>query len=51
VLLTKKKYVGFMFESADDVEPIFEAKGIETVRRDGCPAVAKIMEQSLKWVL
>ncbi|KAI9332155.1 hypothetical protein DFJ73DRAFT_856131 [Zopfochytrium polystomum] len=48
VLLTKKRYVGFMYESVDDEQPAFDAKGIETVRRDGCPAVAKMMEQSLK---
>jgi DNA polymerase zeta len=27
---------------------MFDAKGIETVRRDTCGAVAKIMEQSLR---
>ena len=27
---------------------MFDAKGIETVRRDGCPAVAKILEKSLR---
>ncbi|KAJ3150701.1 DNA polymerase zeta [Geranomyces michiganensis] len=48
VLLAKKRYVGFKFESPDDVEPVFDAKGIETVRRDGCPAVVKSMEQCLK---
>lgn len=31
-----------MYESADQEEPFYEAKGIETVRRDGCPAVAKV---------
>lgn len=31
-----------MYESADQKEPTYEAKGIETVRRDGCPAVAKV---------
>lgn len=41
-LQTKKRYVGYMYESADQEEPIYEAKGIETVRRDGCPAVAKV---------
>ena len=48
VLLTKKRYVGFKYESIDQEEPEFDAKGIETVRRDGCPAVAKMMENSLK---
>ncbi|KAK9800905.1 hypothetical protein WJX73_009136 [Symbiochloris irregularis] len=48
VLLTKKRYVGMMFESPGQQEPTFDAKGIETVRRDTCPAVAKIMERSLR---
>ncbi|KAG2468740.1 REV3L polymerase, partial [Polypterus senegalus] len=48
VLQTKKRYVGYMYETMDQKDPIFDAKGIETVRRDGCPAVAKILERSLK---
>ncbi|KAJ3178368.1 DNA polymerase zeta [Geranomyces variabilis] len=48
VLLAKKRYVGFKYENPEDVEPVFDAKGIETVRRDGCPAVAKEMEQCIK---
>jgi DNA polymerase zeta len=48
VLLTKKRYVGFKYEQQSDKEPVFEAKGIETVRRDTCPAVAKMLEKSLK---
>lgn len=32
-----------MYESADQKEPVYDAKGIETVRRDGCPAVAKVL--------
>ncbi|KAL4028957.1 hypothetical protein IC575_012175 [Cucumis melo] len=47
-LLTKKRYVGYSFESPEQIEPIFDAKGIETVRRDTCAAVAKTMEQSLR---
>ena len=42
VLQTKKRYAGFMYESADQKEPVFEAKGIETVRRDSIPAVSKV---------
>lgn len=42
ILQTKKRYVGYMYESADQTSPVYEAKGIETVRRDGCPAVAKV---------
>ncbi|PNT74600.1 hypothetical protein BRADI_1g18510v3 [Brachypodium distachyon] len=47
-LLTKKRYVGYSYESPEQNEPIFDAKGIETVRRDTCPAVAKILERSLR---
>ncbi|KAI6684892.1 hypothetical protein NL676_030805 [Syzygium grande] len=47
-LFTKKRYVGYSYESPDQVEPLFDAKGIETVRRDTCGAVAKTMEQSLR---
>ncbi|XP_066270082.1 DNA polymerase zeta catalytic subunit-like [Branchiostoma lanceolatum] len=48
LLQTKKRYVGYMYETPDQREPEFDAKGIETVRRDGCPAASKILECSLK---
>lgn len=48
ILQTKKRYVGFSYESPEQVEPIFDAKGIETVRRDSCPAVAKMLESCLR---
>ncbi|XP_055316014.1 DNA polymerase zeta catalytic subunit isoform X2 [Sitodiplosis mosellana] len=48
ILQTKKRYVGYMYESADQSAATYEAKGIETVRRDGCPAVAKILEKTLR---
>ncbi|KFY07283.1 hypothetical protein V492_07294 [Pseudogymnoascus sp. VKM F-4246] len=48
VLLAKKRYVGFQYEKKDQQEPKFEAKGIETVRRDGTPAEQKIEETALK---
>ncbi|KAK0142555.1 DNA polymerase zeta catalytic subunit [Merluccius polli] len=48
VLQSKKRYVGFMYESLEQKEPVFDAKGIETVRRDACPAVAKVLERSIK---
>ncbi|KAK9457853.1 hypothetical protein V1511DRAFT_454690 [Dipodascopsis uninucleata] len=48
VLLAKKRYVGFMYETEDQVEPVFDAKGIETVRRDGTIAEQKIEEKALK---
>ncbi|KAF5370238.1 hypothetical protein D9615_010070 [Tricholomella constricta] len=48
VLLAKKRYVGFKFEHTDDREPVFDAKGIETVRRDGVSAQRKMTEACLK---
>jgi DNA polymerase elongation subunit (family B) len=42
VLQTKKRYVGYMYETLEQKEPVFDAKGIETVRRDACPAVGKV---------
>ena len=48
VLLAKKRYVGFKYESRNQVEPDFDAKGIETVRRDGTPAEQMIEEKALK---
>ena len=36
MMQTKKKYCGMMFESPDQKNPTFEAKGIETVRKDQC---------------
>ncbi|KAJ7103524.1 hypothetical protein B0H15DRAFT_919277 [Mycena belliarum] len=48
VLLAKKRYVGFKYEHPDDVEPVFDAKGIETVRRDGVLAQQKMTETCLK---
>ena len=48
ILLTKKRYVGYMYECKDQAEPVFDAKGIETVRRDGTPAEQKIEEKALR---
>lgn len=48
VLLAKKRYVGFKYENPDDLEPLFDAKGIETVRRDGVLAQQKMTEACLK---
>ncbi|KAJ5555085.1 C4-type zinc-finger of DNA polymerase delta [Penicillium sp. DV-2018c] len=48
VLLAKKRYVGFKYEHRAQKEPVFDAKGIETVRRDGTPAEQKIEEKALK---
>jgi len=48
ILLAKKRYVGFKYESKSQTEPEFDAKGIETVRRDGTPAEQKLEEKALK---
>ncbi|KAK0390713.1 hypothetical protein NLU13_0216 [Sarocladium strictum] len=48
VLLAKKRYVGYKYESKDQLKPEFDAKGIETVRRDGTPAEQKIEEKALR---
>ncbi|KAM3163741.1 DNA polymerase [Lachancea thermotolerans] len=48
LLVSKKRYVGYSFEKEDQNEPKFDAKGIETVRRDGHPAQQKIVEKSLR---
>jgi len=37
-----------MYESPDQKVPAYDAKGIETVRRDGCPAVAKVILMFIK---
>mmetsp|Transcript_11954 Transcript_11954/g.24645 ORF Transcript_11954/g.24645 Transcript_11954/m.24645 type:complete len:135 (+) Transcript_11954:975-1379(+) len=41
ILQTKKKYCGMKFESPNQPKPEFEAKGIETVRRDQCALTQK----------
>ncbi|CCK72263.1 DNA-directed DNA polymerase KNAG_0J01820 [Huiozyma naganishii CBS 8797] len=48
ILVSKKRYVGYAFEKRNQKEPIFDAKGIETIRRDGHPAQQKIVEKSLR---
>jgi DNA polymerase zeta len=42
VLLAKKRYVGFKYETLQSTVE-FEAKGIETVRRDGCKSLFSFM--------
>jgi DNA polymerase zeta len=47
-LVSKKRYVGYKYEFKDTRVPEIDAKGIETVRRDQCPAVVKMMEKAIK---
>jgi len=48
MLVTKKRYVGYSYEDKDQVQPYFDAKGVETVRRDTCDAVRKMLERCLR---
>ena len=48
ILVTKKRYVGYAYERVEQSKPFFDAKGIETIRRDSCPAVSKLLERSLR---
>lgn len=48
ILVTKKRYVGNMFETEDDTVPVLQAKGLEIIRRDGTPLLQKLMETSVK---
>jgi DNA polymerase zeta len=48
VLASKKRYIGFKYEYKTEKEAVFDAKGIETVRRDGFPAMQKMVEASIR---
>ena len=52
-LITKKRYVGYMYESLSQETPELDAKGIETIRRDNCPAVGKVrvVITIMKWII
>jgi len=47
VLIAKKRYVGMAATCAGE-KPAFDAKGIETVRRDTCPYAAYALERCLR---
>lgn len=47
VTLAKKRYCGYKYEKLGE-EPVLEAKGIETIRRDNVPAVQKIQDKCLR---
>ena len=48
ILVSKKRYVGFSYEKPSQSLPFFDAKGIETVRRDGIPGQKKIVEKCIR---
>ncbi|CCE62779.1 hypothetical protein TPHA_0D01380 [Tetrapisispora phaffii CBS 4417] len=47
ILLSKKRYVGYAYEYESQIKPIFNAKGIETVRRDGYRLQQQVVEKAL----
>ena len=48
ILLAKKRYAGMAYGADGRGPPTWDAKGIETVRRDACPATAKMTEACLR---
>jgi len=50
VLCVKKRYAGLAFSSKQDrdSEGSMDVKGIESIRRDACPIVAKVINRGLK---
>lgn len=50
VLLSKKRYLGYKYEEADDV-PKFSYNGIVLVRRDNCEALKDVVTDLCKHVL
>merc|ERR1719412_3594959 len=50
LLINKKRYAGLYFTKAETWDKI-DCKGIETVRRDTCPMVAKMMNSCLHKIL
>jgi len=50
LLINKKRYAGLYFTRPEAYDKV-DCKGIETVRRDNCPMVAKMMNESLQKIL
>lgn len=48
ILVSKKRYVGYCFETEDQLEGHLDAKGIEMVRRDNCLVTTKLQEKALR---
>ena len=51
ILITKKRYAGYMYETAPmpgaQAPAVLDMKGVHAVRRDGFPALVKIMKRVL----
>jgi len=48
VLVAKKRYTGYMFETEAQETGSLDVKGLECVRRDQCPATQKMQEKVLR---
>jgi DNA polymerase zeta len=48
ILLAKKRYCGYMYETPQQLEPVLDTKGTEIIRRDGCQVAAKVLERAIK---
>lgn len=47
IMQTMKRYCGMKFDSKNQKKPTFEAKGLETVRRDQCSLTQKVLRNAL----
>jgi DNA polymerase elongation subunit (family B) len=47
-LLSKKRYIGWRWDSPKQQQGYLESKGVETARRDGCPALVKTMDSVMR---
>ena len=45
LMISKKRYVGYAYESAACDKPKMDPKGIEMVRRDGCKLLSRVQEE------
>ena len=48
IILTKKHYVGQIFEKESDRPGTIDSKGIETIRKDSCEFVAEALNKCLQ---
>lgn len=47
IMQTMKRYCGMKYEFKEQKKPTFEAKGIETIRRDQCALTQKVLKNAL----
>ena len=48
VMVSKKHYAGYKYETPDPSKKILDSKGLELIRRDTCEAVTKICEKIVR---